>query len=192
MATQPLLEPWRPGLGLYRQMVEAGILEDERVELLDGVITQMSAMNAPHVEALTWLARRAFVATREDEFGVHVQMPLELGEGWVPEPDLAIVPRTAESYASGLPAGAKLVVEVADSSLRKDREVKAPAYAWAGVPELWIVDVHQLVLERHTEPRPQGYGRREDLRGGRVEALEVPGFGIDLEPLWAATTRRPG
>jgi Uma2 family endonuclease len=83
------------------------------------------------------------------------QSPLALLDDSEPEPDLAIVP--SGDYVRRLPTTALLVVEVADSSLKKDRLVKAELYAAAGIPEYWLVNLTARVIEVRTAPAERRY-----------------------------------
>lgn len=182
----PLLEPWRPDLETYHRLGELGVFEDQRVELLDGVITQMSPKSREHEVAIAYLNRLAVEAT-PPETAIYVQLALSLGERWEPEPDLAVIePGTPRPYH---PASAALVVEVAASSLRHDLTVKAPLYGRSGIPECWVVDVNAERLVRFTKPSAAGYDTRDELREGRVSAVGVSGLEVDLAALWAAVRR---
>jgi len=138
----------------YEQLVAAGAFEDERVELLRGVLVEMSPQGWAHSGAA---ARIANLLTRAlgDEIEIRAHSPLPAGEDSMPEPDVAVVPRVPIGEH---PSHAFLVVEVAESSLRKDRTIKAPIYAEAVVPEYWIVDLAGRAVEVHTGPRDGVYG----------------------------------
>lgn len=151
--TALLLEtPRRLSVEEYHRMIQAGILgEDERVELLEGVIVAMTPQQPPHARRIEWLSH--FLGRRlGDDFRVRSQLPLTLGESSEPEPDVAVV-RAGSGSEDRHPATALLVIEVADASLRKDR-AKASLYARAGVPEYWIVNVKDRVVEVLLDPDP--------------------------------------
>jgi len=132
-------------------MITAGILdEDEHVELLEGVIVAMSPQGGPHARCIQWLTR-FLVRTLGDEYAVRVQLPLTLGKRNEPEPDFAVVTAQAASEDPH-PSSALLVIEVAGSSLRLNRRVKAAVYARAGIPEYWILNVEAQVVEVFTDP----------------------------------------
>ena len=159
--TALLLEsPRRLSVEEYHRMIDAGILhEDERVELLEGVIVAMSPQKDPHAWAVEWL-NQLFVTTLGKGYRVRPQLPLTLGRHNEPEPDLAVVragPRTKGRH----PGTAVLVVEVADDTLRKDRGVKAALYARFGVTEYWIVNPKARVVEVFTSPRPRAAAYRD-------------------------------
>lgn len=164
----------------YRKMGEAGIFgEDDRVELMDGEVVRMAAIGDRHFECvyrLTQLLSRWVLldAPRHyddvERIGVSVQNPLVLSVNGEPQPDLTLLQRRGDRSGVPLPEEALLVVEVADTSLRYDREVKLPAYAAAGTPETWLVDLNAEVIQAHSEPGPEGYGKKV-ARFGRGQEL---------------------
>jgi Uma2 family endonuclease len=130
----------------YHRMIEAGILdEDERVELLEGVILAMTPQSPAHARCMRRLTR--LLARRlGDDHDVAVQLPLTLGSRNEPEPDVAVV-RADAAPRDQHPGTAVLVIEVARESLRRDRRVKGTVYARAGIPEYWIVNLETRVVE---------------------------------------------
>lgn len=158
-------------------MVRAGILaEDDRLELLDGVLVEMSPPGEEHSAAVRKLTTLAGRLAGED-LELSVQSPLELHVGCRPEPDLAIVPATAGWHAHA--ADALLVIEVSMSSLALDLGRKAAAYARAGVPDYWVLDLEGRRIVVHRRPVEGRYaevasmGEREVVTAERV-ALTVP------------------
>lgn len=136
----------------YLRLVEDGLLtEDDRVELLEGVVVAMTPTNAPHDDAVTQL-QYALMRALETRALVRVQCTLRLGGRSVPEPDLAVVRGRPGDYRRAHPTAALLVVEVSDATLRMDRLSKARIYAAAGIPEYWILNLRENVLEVHTGP----------------------------------------
>ncbi|MGH7337972.1 MAG: Uma2 family endonuclease, partial [Myxococcota bacterium] len=140
----------------YFDLVEAGVLsEDDRVELLEGVIVAMTPSNPPHAAAVTMVTRALFRAVGE-RASVRTQCALVLTPYSCPEPDVAVVPGSDRDYISTHPATALLVVEVADASLQQDRITKAAIYAAAGIPDYWIVNLRNGVVEVMRAHRPRG------------------------------------
>lgn len=142
----------------YHRMAEAGILhEDERVELIEGMIVEMTPIGGPHISAVIEL-NRLFQRAVGDEAVVSVQNPVRLAERNEPEPDIALVRPRADRFRNGPPRreDVLLLVEVADTSLPRDRRVKAVLYALHGIPETWIVDVAAGTIEVHREPTNAG------------------------------------
>lgn len=160
----------------YRLMAEAGIFhEDDRVELFEGEVIQMSPKGRAHSACVTRFNH--FLVERLRGKGiVRVQDPFELDEYGEPEPDLVVARPRADFYAAGhpRPEDILLVVEVADSSIAYDRNKKIPAYAAAGIPEAWIADLTEHVLEVYRKPSAAGY--QETLRLRSAEAVSPLAF----------------
>lgn len=169
----------------YERMVEAGVFDpDERVELLEGVLVEMSPQDIPHAWATEVLTRR-LVTALDGRARLRCQLPLAVSDFSVPEPDFAVVPISIPPAEA--PATAHLVIEVAHSSLRKDRGLKARIYAAAGIPDYWVVNLRDQVVEVHTRPSGEGYAQIEARRAGEVvRPLDFPDVGIDVAELWAA------
>lgn len=161
------------------RMVDTGVLQPgERVELLDGELVQKVPINEPHVLAVNRL-NMLLVLSGAGRFVVSVQNPLILDDRSMPEPDLVVLRAGAPAR---LPRGedVALVVEVGDSSARSDRTRKVPRYAGAGVPELWLADLVDGALLRHTRPGPDGYAQVERLTDGEVEPSFAPGLRVPV------------
>lgn len=155
----------------YDRMVELGFFEDERVELLDGMVVQMSPQGSQHawvIRRLTGLLVRGLGARAE----LCPQLPFAASDSSEPEPDLMVVEPDLGPEAH--PSSAFLVVEVAQTSQRKDRLLKARIYAAAGVPELWLIDLVAGTLSVLTEPDGQGY--RNERRYGRGDTVAPTSF----------------
>jgi Uma2 family endonuclease len=152
----------------YNRLGELGFFDrDERVELLRGVIVPMSAEGIPHTSTAVWFNRR-LARGLDDEYFVRPGNPLAAGDDSEPVPDFAI---TKEDPRAGHPSTALLVIEIAHSSLRKDRGIKRELYGEAGVLEHWIVDVSEpkaISVEVYTEPTKHGFARMITLRDGDV------------------------
>jgi Uma2 family endonuclease len=170
----------------FRKMGEAGIFsEDDRVELVEGEIVEMTPIGWRHAQAvdrLNGLLNRWIVLKGDDAGGlenlrVGVQNPLLLHEHGEHQPDLVLY--RAEEVRGRLPAAddALLVVEVADTSLPYDRNIKLPLYARAGIPEAWIVDLRAGTVEVHSDPREVGYAAvRRYSKDERVRSATVAGL----------------
>ncbi|MGH7272827.1 MAG: Uma2 family endonuclease, partial [Polyangiaceae bacterium] len=103
---------------------------------------------------------------------VRIQLPIIAADESEPEPDVAVVP--VGDYAREHPAAAHLIIEVADSSLRKDRLIKAPLYARSGFREYWLVNVRSKTVEVHRGASPDGWA--SITRHGLGETLHVEAF----------------
>jgi Uma2 family endonuclease len=161
----------------YDRLVALGCFEDERIELLGGALVEMSPQGAPHAYVVSRLAKLV-TRTIGDRAEVRSQLPLGATADSEPEPDLALVPN--DDYSREHPTRAFLVVEVADSSLRKDRRIKAALYAQVGIPEYWIVNLDARAVEVYRQPAGGAYasvtthGAGEVLRPQAFDDIEVP------------------
>jgi Uma2 family endonuclease len=170
----------------YHRMAEVGILtRRDRVELIDGEIVEMSPIGPPHVRCVMYL-NEVFVRRLEGRALVSGQMSLRLSQWSEPEPDLALLRPPLAKYGQEIPASgdAVLVVEVADTSLHRDRVVKLPRYAAAGVPETWIVDLNGGAVEVYREPSPVGYRVTRRLeRGADVAPAAFPDIVLSVSEI---------
>lgn len=158
-------------------MAEAGVLrDDDRVELVDGEIVEMTPIGSHHaacVDRLNVLLHRSLAGHGI----VRVQGPVRLDAHSEPQPDLSVLRSRADFYASAHPAPGDviLVVEVADASLRYDRDIKVRLYARAGIQETWLVDLQNERVDVFTHPTPQGYrASRQNRRGDRLTSRALP------------------
>ena len=151
----------------YERMVAAGLFQGERIELIRGVIVEMTPQNAPHSAGIQRLSRLLLppLVGRAD---VRVQLPFAAGDDSLPEPDLAVV--EPAYFGDAHPDWAFLILEVADSSLTFDRRDKAALYARARVPEFWVVNLAARIIERHSEPSGESYARVTLFRTGEAIA----------------------
>jgi len=157
-------------------MGEAGILhEDDRVELIEGELVEMTAIGTRHFSCVNRL-NRLLVMNVGDEAIVSVQNPVRLNEHTEPQPDLTVIrPRDYRLSLPG-PEDVLLLIEVSDTTLAYDRGVKLPLYARAGIKEVWIIDLPGETIERYTDPLEESYRRADRLRRGqRLESISLPG-----------------
>jgi Uma2 family endonuclease len=160
----------------YDKLVELGVFEGERIELLDGQLVQMTPPGPPHASTVDKLME-LFVRGLGDRARIRVQSPFAALETSEPQPDVAIVPRA--DYETEHPSCADLVIEVSDSSLRYDRGPKLRVYAEAAVAEYWIVDVQGRCIEVHRKPasgrhwQVQQYGEAATLSPERYPDFEL-------------------
>lgn len=161
----------------YRRMAQAGILgEDDRVELIDGEVIQMTPIGRRHASCVNRLTK-LFVKTFEDDAVVSVQNPVMLSEYTEPQPDLAVLRPSPELYAAGhpIPQDVFLVVEVAETSAELDRRVKLPLYAQSAIQEAWLVDLQHETVTVYRDPAPGGFRTaREMHRGEKLAPLAFP------------------
>lgn len=186
MASLPELDPRPISVAEYHRMIETGILdEDEHVELLEGVIARMSPQNDPHGFALEELTH-LLVPLVQGRYRVRIQSPVTLGDRSEPEPDVAIVPPRSVR-GRGHPTSALLVIEISESSLRKDRIVKGRIYSRAGIPEYWIVNLVERCIEIYRDPDAEAGAYRTSLRvekGAEARPASVSGVGVPVAALF--------
>jgi Uma2 family endonuclease len=137
----------------YDRMVDLGMFDGERLELLDGLLVVREPQGSSHAATIAQVARVLELAFGP---GWHARLhsPLALDDESEPEPDVAVVTGAPRDYLRAHPSTAALVVEVADSSLRLDRRLKAGLYARAGLADYWIVNLVEGVVEVHRDPQP--------------------------------------
>src|SRR5437867_9880478 len=144
---------------MYHKLGELGVFsEDDRVELLDGQIVEMSPIGRAHAACVTRLNHLLSRRSSAD-IAVSVQNPIALAQRWEPQPDIVVVRRPG-GFAGAwhpTPQDVLLVIEVADTSLERDRDVKIPRYAAAGIPEAWLVDLAGDAISVCRGPGPDGY-----------------------------------
>ncbi|MEO8085098.1 MAG: Uma2 family endonuclease [Ardenticatenales bacterium] len=167
---------------LFVRFCEAELPPDARVELIDGVIYQMSPTSPEHNGPSISLTR-LLVQRLGDLADVLPSSSIVLSHWSMPQPDFVVLARhddPTEYHKRHIePADCLLIVEVSRSSLRFDRGIKARAYARAGVPEYWVVAVDEGVIEVHREPRTDGKGYASVVRHGRGETV-APGAFADV------------
>ena len=170
----------------YYRMATAGILsEDDRVELIDGEIVQMSPIGSRHAACVKRL-NQLFSGQVGGLALVLVQDPVRLDEHSEPEPDLALITPRADYYAAAHPGPADvlLIVEVADTSAGYDRTVKATLYARAGIRQFWLVDLEREQVEVLRGPTADGYRTVHTYRrGDRLTADALPHMEIAVDAI---------
>lgn len=182
MAVRPTttLPVHRLDIETYNRIVSSGALEGQRVELLEGIVVDMSPRSPTHDVVIERLTRHFAGAPAR----LRVQMAIEIPPGSEPEPDLALVEGPVDTERH--PRTALLVVEVAVSSYMIDRNVKAVQYAHADIPVYWVIDVPAGAVEVLTEPGPNGYARCWTYKAGDVIPAPLDGVGdVDVSQLLA-------
>ena len=142
----------------YQRLAELGVLgEDDRVELIAGQVVAMTPIGDRHASCVRRLNRLLSRALGNLAI-IDVQNPVVLGRHDAPQPDLAVLKRRADGYPRHPRArDILLVIEVADTTLAYDRDVKIPRYAAAAIPEAWLVDLGADAITLYRGPRPDGY-----------------------------------
>ncbi|MGF1497584.1 MAG: Uma2 family endonuclease [Elainellaceae cyanobacterium] len=168
----------------YHRMVEAGILDDCRVELLNGEIVEMSPEREPHAH----LSSEAADYIRELLRGkakVREGKPITLPGSSEPEPDIAIVQDLGDIYLEHHPYPENIfwLIEYSNTSLAKDLEAKRQVYAQAQIQEYWVVNLKRMELVIFRQPIDDDYGEKQTLTDGKVIALAFPEVAIALNRL---------
>lgn len=143
----------------YDRMIDAGILtEDDRVELIEGEIIDIPPIGSAHGGAVKRIGNK-LARLIADSAIIAIQDPIRVNDRSEPQPDIALLKPRDDFYASAHPRAQDvlLIVEVAETSLRYDRDVKLPLYAQAGIPEAWLVDIANRTLWVCRSPGAKGY-----------------------------------
>jgi Uma2 family endonuclease len=166
----------------FGRMVDAGVFgADNRVELIEGRIVDMSPIGSPHQACVNRLTTAFAPLATSGQAILQIQGSFVASDISQPQPDVALIRPRDDFYADAhpRPQDLLLVVEVADSSLRYDRWTKLPLYARAGVAEAWLVDLRSQEIEVASGPSEEGYRRsiRVD-RDGTVAPTAFPDLSI--------------
>jgi Uma2 family endonuclease len=171
----------------YDQMIEAGIFsENDPVELINGEIVRKMPIGRLHGAMVNRLNQR-LVTQFSGQAIVSVQNPIVADES-EPEPDFAVLTYRNDFYSTSKPKAedVRLLIEVADTSLEYDREIKLPLYARSDIHDFWIVNLIESKIEVYRDPKPDGnYGTRQDYTGGQtIGMLAFPNVKIDVDALF--------
>lgn len=186
MGAMDTVSRWKITVDQYHKMGEAGIFRpDERVELIEGELIQMPPIGIEHAYRVNDL-NEFFVTQLTGRAIVSVQNCVTLPPRSEPQPDIAILRRTAQRYRDRLPTSADVIVliEVSDSSLRYDRDIKVPLYAAHGVAETWIVDVNAQQLRVYRKLVSGAYSETLTLtQDDSITPTLLPDFKINVADL---------
>lgn len=167
----------------YQKLGEMGFFHpEERVELISGNIIRMSAKGTAHTSA-TRRTATLLRALLENLAAVYTQDPIALDDNSQPEPDIAVVRIDPLDYATHHPTPSEvyLIIEVADSSLAYDREIKAKIYARSGIADYWVLNVNDRQLHVFREPADDGYQSEVILgENASISPLQFPAFNIAI------------
>ena len=170
----------------FHKMAESGILnEDDRVELIRGEIIEMAAIGLKHAACVNRLSN--FLAWKlGNKVITSVQNPVELDDNSEPQPDVALLKPREDFYSSACPQPKDvfLIIEVADSTIKYDREVKIPLYAEEGVIEVWLVDINEECVEVYREPVNDVYQKIDKfVRGENLVIKAFDNVSISLDEI---------
>ncbi len=168
----------------YYRIGEVGIFPpDVRVELVDGLVRRMPPIHPPHASTVNLL--NAILAVRLESIAhLRVQGPIRLDDYNEPQPDVTVLRFRDDYYRSQhpTPADVLLTIEVADTSLRYDRDEKMPQYGRYGIPEAWLVDVQAQTITVFTQPHAGGYREQHVLsRGQEIVSVSVEGLRVGVD-----------
>jgi len=170
----------------YEQMAVAGILrEDDRLELVGGEIIEMGAISIPHAACVKTLTH-LFIWQLGKRVIVGVQDPIRLDNRSQPQPDVVLLRPRAGFYAQGHPEPEDiiLVIGVAETSVKFDREVKIPLYGRAGIEEAWLINLRRKYIEVFRRPAANGYEETMRLRpGDTISPLAFPDLVLNVSEL---------
>ena len=185
MVTQ-LAPPHRFTVDDFERMVESGILTaEDRVELIDGQVVEMSPIGMKHGAAVD-SAAEFFITSCKGRAKVRIQGPVRFGDGSQVQPDLALLRPRGDFYASRYPQAEDvlLLIEVADSSILLDRNQKVPIYAREGVSEVWLVNLLNDTVETFRRPQNGAYADQSVVqRGSVLSPLALPDLRVRVEDL---------
>ena len=171
----------------YDRLIEQGMFQPgERLELLAGNLVVREPQGDPHAFAIE-LANEALRTAFGPEWRVRVQLPIALDDESEPEPDVSVAPGRLRESSEAKPSRLVLVVEVSQSSLALDREYKGSLYARARVPEYWIVNLVNRILEVYRDPKLNASASY----GWAYRSVQSLGAGEHVSPLAAPTARVP-
>jgi Uma2 family endonuclease len=159
----------------YYRMAEAGILtEDDRVELIEGEVIKMSPIGSRHAACVDRLNSLLSLFAGQTAI-VRVQNPIRIDDYSEPQPDVSLLKPRADFYAEShpTPADILLVIEVADTSVEYDRHVKVPLYAQAGIPEVWLVNLSEDLIEIYTVAADGSYKNIRRVKRGESLSLQA-------------------
>ena len=185
-------KPKRFTLDEYHKLTEIGFFhEDDRIELIKGEIIEMAAKGTAHETCIS-KSLRELVRLLGDAATLRCQSPIILPDSSEPEPDFAILQNRPDDYLSAhpTPSDVLLVIEISDSTLKYDQEVKLSLYAEAGISDYWIFNLFDNQLESHSEPFQNskgnfGYQNRRIVLPNQVIALPCfPDLSLDLSRIF--------
>ena len=159
----------------YYKMAEVGILGIEhRTELIEGEIIEMSPIGAKHAGTINRLSR-VLSPRISDQAIISIQNSIRLNDSSEPQPDLAILHLRDDCYTESIPTPTEifLLIEVSDSTLKYDREVKIPLYAKAGIPEVWIANIEEQIFEVYKSPNQDRYEQVQNYGKGEVISMSM-------------------
>lgn len=183
--TQPQPRRLRFTVDEYYKMIELGLLKDyEKAEIIEGELIQKMTVGNRHAFIVDTL-NRFFVKNVSDDVLVRIQNPVRLTDFNEPEPDIALADLTKyDGRRHPQPGEILLVVEVSDSTLKYDRDTKLPLYAEAEIPEVWIVNLPNNIIEIHQKPSVGIYQLTKIFKKGeQIESEILPDLNLKVDEI---------
>ena len=182
------LQKWHFNVEQYYRLAEAGVLKpDDRVELIEGEIIKMPPIGSFHAACVARFVPQ-FTKSTNIDVTVWIQNPIRLSDFSEPVPDVALLKPREDFYAERHPGpeDVLLIIEVADTTLLSDRNVKIPLYARFGIPESWLVNLPEKIIEVYYDAIDGRY--RKSLKFKRGDVLQsptVPGLSLKVDDIIA-------
>jgi Uma2 family endonuclease len=170
----------------FHQMAEAGILdEDDRVELIEGELFDMAPVGSKHASVVDLLVEILTLGAKGRAL-VRGQGPLQISLHNEPLPDVLLLKPRADRYrhALPLPEDVLLAIEVADSTITRDRDLKIPIYGRHSIPEAWLIDLQRQVVTVYQQPCGEGYQASIEITSGLLAPASLPDITIELGELF--------
>lgn len=185
MNVQPQPRRLRFSVDEYYKMIELGMLKDcEKAEIIEGELIQKMPIGDRHafvVNALT----RFFIKNVSDEVLVSIQNPVRISDYDEPEPDITLADLTKyDGKRHPRPAEVILIVEVSDTTLKYDRDTKLTLYAEAEIPEVWIVNLKNEIIEVHQKPSIGIYQLAQIFKCGEIlQSESLPNLKLEVDKI---------
>ncbi|HXG85252.1 MAG TPA: Uma2 family endonuclease [Pyrinomonadaceae bacterium] len=165
-----VVKPKRFSVEEFYKMTEAGILPEESGwEVIDGYLLDKMTIGSKHASIVKRL-NRILTNLVANQAVISIQDPVHIDEYNEPEPDIALLEPREDFYAAGHPSppDVLLLIEVSDSTVEYDREIKKTLYAEAGIPEFWLVNLKNETIEVYTQPKNGSYYSARILEAGET------------------------
>lgn len=175
LAAMPTPVKYRLTVEQYYKMAEVGILGiEQRTELIEGEIIEMSPIGAKHAGTINRLSRVLSPRISAQSI-ISIQNSIRLNDKSEPQPDLAILHLRDDCYTESIPTpdDVFLLIEVSDSTLKYDRDIKIPLYAKAGIPEVWIANIEEQVFEVYKSLNQNSYEQVQNYEKGEVTSMSM-------------------
>lgn len=171
----------------YQEMIETGILtSDDHVELIRGEIVAMSPIGRKHAACVRRLNDLLSEKLQKRAL-VDIQNPVELDDNSIPQPDVVLLKRRADFYADSYPQSSDvfLIIEVADTTIKSDRNIKIPLYAEVNINEVWLVDTNNQSIEVYRQPVQGAYQQKQIFFiGDSISILAFPDVTIAVNDIF--------